>query len=151
QAAVASLVLVVAVAVGCSLTLRALIDARLQAQAEEFWAERAANAGFVPVGTHSVRFHFVPAGGSIDSVPLELRRAPGSHALPGFDRHLWVDARPEGTVYVDMSFAYPKRVLWAGAVTFALGGTVGLLVLSWLTYRATRRLVMPVTWLATRV
>src|SRR5690625_1935764 len=151
QAVVASLVLVAAVALGCALTLGKLIDARLEAQAEEFWAARAVNPGYEPPATSSVRFHFVPAGGPIESVPAELRRGPGSHTLPGFDRHLRVGERPEGTVYVEVLFGYAKRVVWFGAMMFALLGTLGLLLLSWLTYRATRRLVMPVTWLAARV
>ena len=151
QATVASLVLVATVAVGCALTLHLLIDSRLQAQAAEFWAARAANPGYVPVDTGGVRVHFVPAGGAIDEVPPELRRAPGTHVLPGFDRHLRVEARPEGAVYVDMSFGYAKRVLWTVTMSFALLGTLGLFLVSWLTYRATRRLVMPVTWLAGKV
>ncbi|MGY0634201.1 sensor histidine kinase [Luteimonas sp. A478] len=151
QALVASLVLVIAVTVGCGLTLRTLIDARLQVQGEEFWAARAANPGYVPPRTDSVQVYFLPADSAIETVPPPLRRAPGSHALPGYDRHLWVDSRPEGTVYVQMSFAHAKRVMWAAAMLFALLGSLGLFVLSWLTYRATSRLVMPVTWLATRV
>lgn len=151
QASVASLLLIAAVAAGCALTLDTLIDARLRAQAEEFWAARAANPGFRPADTGSIHFHFVPAGGSIEHVPAELRRAPGSHSLPGFDRHLRVEERPEGTVYLEMSFAYAKGVLWAGTMMFALLATLGLFLLSWLTYRATRRLVMPVTWLAAKV
>lgn len=151
QATVASLVLVVAVLVGCALTQGALIDARLQVQAGEFWAARAANPGYVAPQTQGVRMYFVPAGGAIEAVPPELRLAPGSHALPGFDRHLRVESRPEGTVYVQMSFAYAKRVMWTAAGLFALLGALGLSALSWLTYRATRRLVMPVTWLAGHV
>ena len=151
QALVASVVLVVAIAVGCSLTLSSLIDARLQGQVEEFWAARAANPGYVPPRTAGVQVYFVPAGSAIETVPPALRRAPGSHALPGFDRHLRVESRPEGTVYVQMSFAYAKRLMWAASMLFALLGSLGLFGLSWLTYRATSRLVMPVTWLARRV
>lgn len=151
QATVASLLLVAAVGVGCAMTLHTLIDARLQAQTTEFWAARAANPGYVPPDTDRVKVYFVPAGGAIDAVPPELRLAPGSHMLPGFDRHVRVEARPEGTVYVDTSFRYAKQVMWTGAMLFALLGTLGLFVISWSTYRATRRLVMPVTWLAGKV
>lgn len=151
QATMASLVLVAAVAVGCAVTLGVLIDARLQVQAQEFWAARAANPGYVPLDTERVRIYFVPAEGSIEQVPAELRLAPGSHRLPGFDRHVRVEARPEGSVYIDNSFRYAKRVLWTGAMLFALAGALGLFLVSWSTYRATRRLVMPVTWLAGRV
>ena len=151
QAALASLVLVAAIVSGGAWVLHALVDARLQTQAGEFWAQRAANPGFVPAGTERVRTWFVPAGGSIEGVPPELRLAPGSHALPGFARHLRVEARPEGSVYVDMSFGHAKRVLWGATLVFALAGTLGLFLVSWLTYRATRRLVMPVTWLADQV
>src|SRR5690606_2060513 len=139
------------VAAGCAPALHALNKARQQSQAEEFWAAREANPGYVPTNTDRVKIHFVPAGGAIDAVPPELRLAPGSHALPGFDRHVRVEARPEGAVYVDTSFRYAKRVLWTGSMLFALMGTLGLFLISWSTYRATRRLVMPVTWLAGKV
>ena len=113
QAALASVVLVAAITSGGAWALHVLIDARLQTQAGEFWAQRAANPGFVPAGTERVRTWFVPAGGSIEDVPPELRLAPGSHALPGFDRHLRVEARPEGSVYVE----------WRRAPGRACGGT----------------------------
>ena len=151
QAALASLVLVAAIVSGGVWALQVLIDARLQSQAEEFWAAREANPGYVPAKTDRVRAWFVPAGGAIESVPPELRLAPGNHDLPGFDRHVRVEARPEGSVYVDMSFVHAKRVLWGATLVFALAGTLGLILVSWLSYRATRRLVMPVTWLASQV
>ncbi len=55
QATVASLVLVVAVLVGCALTLGTLIDARLQVQTGEFWAARAATPRDVAPQTQGVR------------------------------------------------------------------------------------------------
>src|SRR5690606_35295792 len=50
QAALASVVLVAAITSGGAWALHVLIDARLQTQAGEFWAQRAANPGFVPAG-----------------------------------------------------------------------------------------------------
>lgn len=151
QALVASLLLVTAVVVGCSLTLRTLIDARLQVQTDEFWAAFDANPGYVAPSTDRVKVHFVPAGSGETTVPAHLRLQPGSHALPGRDWHVRVESRPAGTVYVQMSFAYAKRVMWSAALLFAFIGSLGLFLLSWLTYRATSRLVLPVTWLAGRV
>src|SRR5690606_1275013 len=75
----------------------------------------------------------------------------GSHAVDRFDRHVRVESRPEGSVYVEMSFSYAKRVVWTAAGVFGTAGVLALLLLGWLTYRATRRLVMPVTWLAGKV
>ncbi len=151
QAVVASLVLVIAVSVGAAVMLQALIDARLKAHTEGVWASLELNPDYVPAQTGDVRIHYVPAGAAIDAVPPELRRPPGSHAVDRFDRHVRVETRPQGSVYVDMTFSYAKRVVWAATALFATAGVLGLLLLSWLTYRATRRLVMPVTWLAGKV
>jgi len=151
QAVVASLVLAIAVSIGSAVMLQALIDARLRAHTEGVWASLELNPDHVPAQTGEVRIHYVPAGAAIDSVPPELRRPPGSHAVDRFDRHVRVETRPQGSVYVDMTFSYAKQVVWTAAAMFATGGMLGLLLLSWLTYRATRRLVMPVTWLAGKV
>lgn len=151
QAVVASVVLLVSLAIGSAVMLQALIDARLQAHAEGFWASLELNPDFRPGSTGDVKIHFVPAGAAIDSVPPELRRPPGSHAVDRFDRHVRVESRPEGSVYVEMSFSYAKRVVWTAAGVFGTAGVLALLLLGWLTYRATRRLVMPVTWLAGKV
>ena len=151
QAVVASLVLAIAVSIGSAVMLQALIDARLRAHTEGVWASLELNPDHVPAQTGEVRIHYVPAGAAIDSVPPELRRPPGSHAVDRFDRHVRVETRPQGSVYVDMTFSYTKQVVWTAAAMFATGGMLGLLLLSWLTYRATRRLVMPVTWLAGKV
>ncbi|NLC60533.1 MAG: HAMP domain-containing histidine kinase [Gammaproteobacteria bacterium] len=151
QAVVASLVLAIAVSIGSAVMLQALIDARLRAHTEGVWASLELNPDYVPAQTGEVRIHYVPAGAAIDSVPPELRRPPGSHAVDRFDRHVRVETRPQGSVYVDMTFSYAKQVVWTAAAMFATGGMLGLLLLSWLTYRATRRLVMPVTWLAGKV
>lgn len=151
QAVVASLVLVISLAIGSAVMLQSLIDARLRAHAEGFWASLELNPDYVPARTGDVRIHYVPAGGAIDQVPPELRRPPGSHAVDRFDRHVRVETRPQGSVYVEMSFSYAKQVVWTATAVFGTVGVLGLLLLGWLTYRATRRLVMPVTWLAGKV
>lgn len=152
QAAVASVLIVAGVSGGCAYALHKLINARLATQATEFWAARAANPGYMPPQTDEISVLFVPAGADDRGLPAAYRGRPvGNHPLPAFDRHLRVEVRPEGTVYLDMSFGYAKRMMWSAAVVLMLLGLLGLYLLTWVTYRAARRLVMPVSWLAGQV
>lgn len=152
QAALASLVLVIGVSLACAAALRVLIDARLRAEADEYWAARAANASHQPPRTDITKVYFAAPGTLPADLPPALRSLPpGSHPLPGFDRHVLVEDRPEGRLYVSMSFGYAKRVLWSGALTLMLAGMLALYLVTWLTYRTSRRLVAPVSWLANEV
>ncbi|NZA26730.1 HAMP domain-containing histidine kinase [Luteimonas sp. SJ-92] len=151
QAALASLVIVVGITVACALALEILINARLDAQAEEFWAARAADPDFLPPRTSTSELHFVPAG-TAAALPEALRRLPpGHHQLPGFDRNVLVQDSRAGRLYVDMSFAHAKRILWGGALALMLAGMLALYLVTWLTYRTSRRLIAPVSWLAGEV
>ncbi|MDH5822192.1 HAMP domain-containing sensor histidine kinase [Luteimonas sp. RD2P54] len=152
QAALASLAIVVGITVACAYGLEVLINARLDAQAEEFWAGRAADPDFLPPATSNSEVHFVPAGAAGATLPEALRRLPpGYHQMPGFDRNVLVQQTAAGRLYVDMSFAYPKRVLWGGALALMLAGMLALYLVTWLTYRTSRRLIAPVSWLASQV
>lgn len=151
QAVVASLVLLISLAVGAAVMLQSLIDAQLRVHAQGLWANLELNPDFIPGRTGEVRAYYVPAGGAIDRVPPELRHPPGSHAVDRFDRYVRVETRPQGSVYVEVSSSHAKQVVWAATAVFGMVGVLGLLLLGWLTYRATRRLVMPVTWLAGQV
>lgn len=148
QAVLSSLMIVTVMALACAYVLDTLIEARLETEAAQFWAGQAADPGYVAPRTGEVSVHLARPGSAAGVPPYLRSLPPGTHALPGFDRHVLVQSGPAGTLYVDMSFAYPKRLLWGASVLIMLVGTAAIMLLAWLTYRSSRRLVMPVSWLA---
>ncbi|MEZ0469387.1 sensor histidine kinase [Luteimonas salinilitoris] len=152
QAALASLAIVIGVALACAVAVRVLIDARLRAEAGEYWSGHAAGGSHRPPRTDVTEVYFAAPGTLPPDLPPALRPLPpGVHQLPGFDRHVLVEERPAGRLYVNMSFAYAKRVLWSGALMLMLTGMLALYLVTWMTYRTSRRLVAPVSWLANEV
>src|SRR3546814_15826413 len=89
-----------------------------------------------------------PAAG----VPDELRRfGVGISELPGGDRKLIIDERPQGRLYLVMSFELLDTVIRRAELVSILLALIAIYLTTWLTYRASKRLVTPVTWLARQV
>jgi signal transduction histidine kinase len=96
-----------------------------------------------------LKTYFVPAGGSTAGVPQELRTLAPGYRVPFWGkRATFVDRRPEGTMYLsfDPSFS-DAAVFWTGGLSLLLALLVTYLS-AWLTYRTSKRMVAPVTWLA---
>src|SRR3546814_8708680 len=86
-----------------------------------------------------------PAAG----VPDELRRfGVGLSELPGGNRKLIIDERPQGRLYLVMSFELLDTVIRRAELVSILLALIAIYLTTWLTYRASKRLVTPVTWLA---
>ncbi|WP_149195920.1 sensor histidine kinase [Luteimonas suaedae] len=152
QAALASLAIVIGVTLACAVAVRVLIDARLRAEADEYWAAHAAGGAHLAPRTDVTEIYFAAPGTLPPDLPSVLRPLrPGVHQLPGFDRQVLVEERPAGRLYVSMSFAHAKRVLWSGALALMLTAMLALYLVTWMTYRTSRRLVAPVSWLANEV
>jgi signal transduction histidine kinase len=126
-----------------------LLRGRLAEEAADAWVQaRAAPAQAMP---HNSRMstYFVPPGAPPATLPAELRALS-----PGYHIRIWgapatlVDRRPEGTVYVRFDPAFSvDAVFWTGGLSLLLALLVTY-VSAWLTYRTSRRMVAPVTWLA---
>ncbi|WP_407354202.1 sensor histidine kinase [Luteimonas sp. R10] len=152
QAALVSLAIVIGVSLACAVAVRVLIDARLRAEADEYWSMRAADGAYLLPRTDAIEVYAAAPRSLPDDLPAVLRPlSPGIHRLPGFGRYALVDERPAGRLYVSMSFAHATRVLWSGALVLMLTAMLALYLVTWLTYRTSRRLVAPVSWLADEV
>jgi len=152
QAALGSLVIVLGVTITFSTALRVLIDARMRAQADEYWSliEQSPARPVLP-DTELIDGYFVPAG-EAGGLPESLRGLPaGRHFVAAESRDVLVEARDRGLLVLSMDFSYARRVLWMLGVLLMLGGIVAIHLVSWFTYRTTRRLVAPVSWLAEEV
>ncbi len=154
QAVIASLVIIVGVfAINLALKQQ-FLERRLRDQADFYWSRwerepgRALPAGMV------LRGFVVPADAKVDLPPdfagLE-KLGEGFHKLGTNGRMGYVDDRPSGRLYLSYDAAFVDELtVWMAVVPIAFA-LLAIYAVSWLTYRASRSLVEPVTWLAREV
>ncbi len=129
-----------------------LVSSALQEEATYFWNLHAASPVQPPPNTRNIRGYLLEAGQSALSLPANLRTLePGFHELEADDQLVLVDARPEGRLYlVFLRSRAEMLAFWFGIVPVLLT-LLAVYGASWVTYRASKRLVSPVNWLARRV
>ncbi|MDV0439926.1 sensor histidine kinase [Xanthomonas sacchari] len=147
---------------GCVVTLasylvvaivqHSLVGSILQQEARYYWRVHAQQPQQLPPNTHSLRGYLVAPGQSDAAVPVDLRGlAPGLHEdRPGGEIVL-VDQNPSGRLYLVFLRAPAQRLaFWFGVVPTLLT-LIAVIVVAWLTWRVSRRLLSPMNWLARRV
>ncbi len=148
------LVLTVLVGVYLSITLinYGLVKNTLRKEADYFWSLHAASKAQPPPNTHTVRGYLLPAGHSPLTLPENLRGlSPGFHDLKDDDQLVLVDQREEGRLYLAFLRSQALTLwLWFGIVPM-LGLLLAMYAVIFVTYRTSKRLVSPVTWLARQV
>lgn len=129
-----------------------LVSSALQEEATYYWQLYDASPMQPPPNTHNIRGYLLETGRSPLSLPANLRAlSPGFHELKGDDQLVLVDARPEGRLYlVFLRSRAEMLAFWFGIVPVLLT-LLAVYGASWITYRASKRLVSPVNWLARRV
>lgn len=152
QAVIASFVIVIGVFAINSVLKHSLLERRLQSLAGDYWQVWERNpAQAQPFGI-VVKGYVVHAGGTTAALPAALQRfGPGFHEVPAQNQIVFVDERAAGRLYLIYNEGFVDELtFWLGAVpiVFAL---LALYAVTWLTYRTSRRLVEPVTWLAQEV
>ena len=152
QAVTASFAIVIGIYAAGMVVKDLLTAQRMREEAASYWQARARDPDPLLPGTSTVNGFFVENGGDPRALPAELRALkPGLTELPKFRRKVLVERKPEGTLYLTMSFALLDRViLWSGLASMLIA-LLALYVVSWLTYRTSKRLVTPVNWLASEV
>ena len=147
QALAASLVMAFGIACAEFGVRHVLLRGRLADEAANAWAQ----VGSVQALPHNSRMEtfFLPAGAAATRVPADLRAlTPGYHIRLWGTPAVFVDRRPAGTIYIrfDPSFS-DDAVFWTGGLSLLLALLVTY-VSAWLTYRTSKRMVAPVSWLA---
>lgn len=152
QAVIASIVIVIGIYAAGAIIKEVMSEQRLRAEAESFWSGRAADPAYPLPNTSTITAHYLPAGASVRQLPEMLRGlSPGIFELPQLRGRLLVDERAQGRLYLGMSFIQEERLIfWAGFTSMLLSLLV-VYAVSWLTYRNSKRLVVPVKWLADEV
>jgi signal transduction histidine kinase len=150
QALVASIVITAMTMLGATLVRATVVRNTLEREAAAFWT--APDGGLehaLPRG-RTVTSYFAAPGAPQAALPHGLEDLP-----PGLHR---VEQLPGRAVYIDqeargrLTLVYDTRMLDAAILWSTLGSALLALVigygLSWWTYRTSKRLVGPVSWLA---
>ena len=149
QALVASLVMALGIACAAIGVRHVMVRQRLQEETTAAWARIAEDPDRPMPFNARMTSWYVPAGDAGTAVPGHLRSAP-----PGFHVPLWggpavqVDRRPQGRMILAFDPALlDNAVFWTGGLSLLLALAVTYLS-AWLTYRTSKRMVAPVSWLA---
>ena len=149
------LLLILAVVFGVSLltlvTRDALVRQRLTVEAQAFWDRWDAGEGAQLPETATLRAYFRPsqAGGA---VPPDVASLPqGVNFDYGGHEAVLVQQRPAGMLYLVLRTKAVDELMWTSAGVMILLGLLAALLITSITYRKSRRMVLPVNRLAEEV
>lgn len=155
QALVATLVLTLGIGLGGLAVRQSLLHDQLRQEAQLFWVARKADPAH-PLPRNSSMTAYLDRAGQVGqtgtagrALPEGLRGLPaGLNAFPTGPRVVLVDPRAEGTFYLVLNpHLVDRAIFWTGGLALLLALMV-IYLASWLTYRTSKRLVSPVSWLA---
>ena len=124
----------------------------LQEEAGYYWAAHKADPAAPVPDTKHIRGYLQPIGAAETALPPALRGLDaGFTELEAADALVWVDDTQAGRLYLTFKRSHAGRMaFWFGVIPVALV-LLSIYGVSWLTYRISRRLVSPVSWLAQRI
>ena len=153
QAAVASVLITIGIVLAGIAVRGFVLDERLHREADLWWAAQAGAAASELPHTSTFSGYFVPAGAQV-GLPEPLRSlAPGRHRVridgrPGVTQDVLVDRGAAGTLYLAFEAGHIDRaILWTGLASLLLS-LAATYLMTWLTYRTSKRMVLPVSWLS---
>jgi len=152
QALIGSIVITVGILLAGVIVRQEVIEQRVRQEAQAFWKAYAADHNHRLPSSSTMSGYVVIPGVASPKLPAELQGlGPGVQRLPDSRSLVYVDRRPQGTLYLVFSaWMADQSVLMTGLVSLLLSLlTSGVLI--WLTYRTSKRLVTPVSWLANQV
>lgn len=154
QAAVCSVLITIGIVIAGVAVRSSVLDERMQREADIWWAARDTGS---PVGlprTSTLAGYFEPVGVDDWTIPAWIRGlTPGRHRVEvddqaGQKRDVLVDRRGEGTFYLSFEAGHVDRaILWTGLASLLLS-LAATYLMTWLTYRTSKRIVLPVSWLS---
>ena len=152
QVVLVSLAIVLGVFVVSAVVKHSMVSAALEEEASHFWELYGGSEAQPPPNTFNLRGYLVLRGRSNLLLPENLRPLkPGFHELKDDGVLVLVSERPAGRLYLLFLNSQAERMaFWFGTLPIVLT-LVAIYFVSWLTYRASKRLVSPVSWLAQQV
>lgn len=155
QAAAISFAAVLGVYGASAVLKHVLIQRALQEEAGHYWERLKADANAQVPDTYNMTGFLIPAGGSRDVLPEQLRPLPvGFHSLPRADGgSLVLVERDQNGHFLYLLFKQEQvdsLAFWFGMAPLAIVLVV-IYIIAWSTYRTSKRAVSPVIWLAGQV
>ncbi|PJK14195.1 two-component sensor histidine kinase [Lysobacteraceae bacterium NML07-0707] len=148
QALIASLLFISGITLVSVVLSDALFKQRVQREVAHAWEMVARNADEPLPGSADLETYFVPAGSMPDQVPPQMRAlSPGLHRMAGEWRRVYVSERAAGRVYLRISPGLSNRLVWWTSLLSSAVSVIGIIALSWLGYRRSRRMVAPLAHL----
>lgn len=149
QTVIATFLIGVSILLGALLARQAIIAEGARQEAATFWVSLATEATHALPHSSLMTSYFLPAGGDEGRLPPVVRGlGPGLHRISSLERMAYVEERPHGRfVLVFETTQVDNAVLWTSLTSIVLAGLTSCAI-TWWTYRTTKRLVAPVSWLA---
>ncbi|WP_411832760.1 sensor histidine kinase [Pseudoxanthomonas mexicana] len=152
QAVMVSVAIVVGVYLISAVIKHSLMNTALKEEAAHFWQLYSASTAQPPPNTYNIRGYLVPRGHSPMVLPENLRELrPGFHELEQDRLLVLVDEQAPGRLYLVFLQSQAERMAFYFGTLPIILTLIAIYVVSWLTYRASKRLVSPVSWLARQV
>lgn len=157
QAVLGSVFLTIGLVIAVLAVRQFVIQERMEVEAERFWAAYAEDPATPLPDIATMRGYLDRPGAPDPNLPNVLRASStGVHWLPmslrmPSHRALFVDPRPQGTFYLTWDTSRIDRAIGLTGLVALLLSLGTTLLISWLTYRISRRMVAPVSWLADAV
>ncbi len=152
QAVMVSLAIVLGVYLISAVIKHSLMNTALQEEATHFWDLYNASEAQPPPNTFNLRGYLVVKGHSNLVLPANLRDLkPGFHELKEDDMLVLVDEKPAGRLYLVFLRSQAERMAFYFGTLPIIMTLIAIYLVSWLTYRSSKRLVSPVSWLARQV
>ncbi|KAF1720369.1 sensor histidine kinase [Pseudoxanthomonas wuyuanensis] len=152
QAVLVSLAIVLGVYLVSAVIKHSLMNTALQEEASHFWQLYSASTSQPPPNTHNLRGYLVVKGHSSLVLPENLRNLrPGFHELKQDDLLVLVDEQPPGRLYLVFLRSQAERMAFYFGTLPIILTLIAIYLVSWLTYRSSKRLISPVSWLARQV
>ncbi|NDK38209.1 sensor histidine kinase [Pseudoxanthomonas gei] len=152
QVVLASLAIVLGVFLVSAVIKHSLINTALQEEAAHYWDLYGASESQPPPNSYNMRGYLVLRGRSNLVLPENLRALkPGFYELKADGLLVLVDEKPAGRLYLVFQRSQAERLAFYFGTLPIILTLVAVYFVSWLTYRASKRLVSPVSWLARQV
>lgn len=161
QAVIAGMTLIVCVMTAAFIGREVVARQWLRAEADAWWQVRRTDAAYPPPFGVNLQGYFLPDDGELQAIVSGDRAVANlvwfKGAPEGFSSRrdtegvLLVDRREGGTLYLAASLSLFDRILALTAGGLALLMVATMFVVSWMTYRTSKRMVLPIHRLADEV
>src|SRR3546814_6194842 len=139
QMVLAGASVIVGALVAGSIVKDVLTDQQLRSEAGQFWSGRARDADYPLPRSSTMHGYFTTGQQPAAGVPDELRRfGVGISELPGGNRTLIIEDRPQGRLYLVLSFYILDTVLRPAELVALLLELIAIYLATRLNYRASQ-------------